>query len=61
LIKDMLATGLLPRVLLIEFDEAHTPLDGDAQSRIGDHMRQLVRAGMQCIAVEGCNATFVQS
>jgi FkbM family methyltransferase len=59
-IRDMLASGLLPRILLIEFDEAHTPLDSDAGLRIEDHIRQLVREGMRCIAVEGCNATFIR-
>lgn len=60
-IRDILASNLLPRVLLIEFDEAHTPLDDEAGSRIGDHIQQLVRAGMRCIAIEGCNATFVRT
>jgi FkbM family methyltransferase len=59
-IRDILASGLLPRILLIEFDEAHTPLDSDAGSRIADHVRQLAQAGMRCIAVEGSNATFVR-
>jgi FkbM family methyltransferase len=60
-IRDMLASKVLPRLLLIEFDEAHTPMDGDAGLRIEDHIRQLVRAGMRCIAVDGCNATFVRT
>lgn len=60
-IRDLLASGPLPRLLLIEFDEAHTPLDGNADSRIGENIRQLVGAGMRCVAVEGCNATFVRN
>lgn len=60
-IADVVASNLLPRLLLVEFDEAHTPLDGDAGLRIGEHIRQLVQAGMRCIAVEGCNATFVRT
>lgn len=60
-IGDILAAGLLPRVLLIEFDEAHTPLDDNAGSRIRGYIRQLVQAGMRCIAVEGSNATFVRT
>lgn len=60
-IKDLLASNMLPRILLIEFDEAHTPLDNDAGERIKEHIRQLVSAGMRCIAVEGCNATFIRS
>lgn len=60
-IKDLLASNMLPRILLIEFDEAHTPLDNDAGERIKEYIRQLVSAGMRCIAVEGCNATFIRS
>ena len=60
-IQDMVASLLLPGILLIEFDEAHTPLDADAESRIGDHIDRLARAGMRCIAVEGSNATFVRA
>lgn len=60
-IRDILATGPLPRLLLIEFDEAHTPLDENAGARIGDNIRQLVNAGMRCVAIEGCNATFIRS
>jgi FkbM family methyltransferase len=59
-INDLVDSNLLPRLLLVEFDEAHTPLDGDSGQRIGDSIRRLVRAGMRCVAVEGCNATFVR-
>jgi len=57
-IKDMAETKLLPRLLLIEFDEAHTPLDGNAGTRIQQHIQMLLQAGWRCIAVEGSNATF---
>lgn len=60
-IKDILNSHLLPRILLIEFDEVHTPLDRDAGSRIRTHINELLRAGMRCVAVEGSNATFVRS
>jgi FkbM family methyltransferase len=60
-ISDLLASNLLPRILLIEFDEAHTPLDNNAGERIKDHIKQLVGAGMCCVAVEGSNATFVRT
>jgi FkbM family methyltransferase len=59
-IRDLVAKGLLPRILLVEFDEVHSPLDGDASTRIADGIRQIVGAGMRCIAVEGSNATFVK-
>ena len=60
IIKDIVKTNLLPRLLLIEFDEAHTPLDNLASTRIREHVDALVQAGMRCIAVEGCNATFTR-
>jgi FkbM family methyltransferase len=60
-IQDVLASKLLPRILLIEFDEAHTPLDNDAGARIKYHINQLVTAGMRCVAIEGSNATFIRS
>ncbi len=60
-IQDLTSSGPLPRLLLIEFDEAHTPLDGKAPERIRQHITLLMRSGMRCIAVEGCNATFVKA
>nr|WP_281719804.1 FkbM family methyltransferase [Nitrosomonas nitrosa] len=60
-IEDMVASGLLPRLLLIEFDEAHTPLDGKAPERISRHIALLAHSGMRCIAVEGSNATFMKA
>jgi FkbM family methyltransferase len=60
-IRDMIASNILPRLLLIEFDEVHTPLDSDAGSRIQLHIDALTRAGLMCIAVEGSNASFVHA
>lgn len=60
-IHDMVESALLPRILLIEFDEAHTPLDDNAGLRIGENIRHLVNAGMRCVAIEGSNATFVRN
>jgi FkbM family methyltransferase len=60
-IRDMVATKLLPRVLLLEFDEAHTPMDSDANTRIKHHVDILGQAGMRCIAVDSCNATFIRA
>jgi FkbM family methyltransferase len=59
-IRDMITSHVLPRMLLIEFDEAHTPLDGNAGTRIKQHIEMLVQAGMRCIAVDGSNATFLK-
>lgn len=60
-IRDMIASSILPRLLLVEFDEAHTPLDGGASSRIQQHINALERAGLICIAVEGSNASFIHA
>jgi FkbM family methyltransferase len=60
-IRDVVNTNILPRILLVEFDEAHTPLDDKAGSRIIEHIDMLIHAGMNCITVEGSNATFVRS
>ena len=60
-IEDLLLSNQLPRILLIEFDEAHTPLDSEAGSRISSHINQLIQAGMRCVALEGSNATFIRS
>jgi FkbM family methyltransferase len=60
-IKDMVTTKLLPRLLLLEFDEAHTPMDSEASARIPHHIEVLEQAGMRCIAVDGCNASFIRA
>lgn len=59
-ISDLVDSRLMPRILLIEFDEGHTPLDSHAGERIGEHMEKLVQAGMRCIAIEGSNASFIR-
>lgn len=60
-IKDLVEAGALPDLFLIEFDEGHTPMDADAPKRIATHVKMLEEAGMRCVFVEGCNATFVRS
>jgi FkbM family methyltransferase len=60
-IRDLVATRLLPRILLIEFDEVHTPLDSNANDRIREHIDLLRQAGMTCVAVERSGATFVRT
>ncbi len=60
-IQDITSSGLLPRLLLVEFDEAHTPLDNKASERIRHHIALLARSEMRCVAIEGNNATFVKT
>jgi hypothetical protein len=59
-IKDIVSSNLLPSVLLVEFDEIHTPIDSNAGIRIKEHIDILVGAGMRCIAIENSNATFMR-
>ena len=58
-IRDLVAAGPLPHLLLIEFDEVHSPQDHDAVERIRTHVRMLQDAGMRCVAVEGSNMTLI--
>jgi FkbM family methyltransferase len=60
-IRDIVATKFLPRLLCIEFDEAHTPMDSEANIRIKRHIEILEQAGMRCIAVEGSDASFIRA
>jgi FkbM family methyltransferase len=60
-VRDIVTTKLFPRVLLLEFDEAHTPMDSEASARIQHHIEVLMQAGMRCIAVDGCNASFIRA
>jgi FkbM family methyltransferase len=57
-ITDMVTANLLPKLLLVEFDEVHSPQSVAACDRIKHHIDLLIQAGMRCIAVEGSNATF---
>jgi FkbM family methyltransferase len=57
-IRDLVRSRILPGLLLIEFDEAHSPKDAGAGGRIKEHVELLLRAGMRCIAVEGSNMTL---
>lgn len=57
-LDDLLRTKLFPKLLLIEFDEAHSPLDDHAMERIAERVHALERAGLRCIAIDGSNVTF---
>lgn len=58
-IQDIVDNGPLPYLLLVEFDEIHTPLDKEAPSRVNKHINLLRSKGMQHIFMEGSNATFI--
>ena len=59
-IRDLATAKQLPRILLVEFDEIHLPLDDHAKDRIREHIGILANAGMTCIAVEGSTMTLVR-
>jgi FkbM family methyltransferase len=59
-IQDLATIQFPPRILLVEFDEGHSPLDHHAGERIQESMDLLKRMGMHCIALDGCNATFIR-
>jgi len=59
-IRDLVFNKILPRMLLVEFDEAHTPMDEGASDRIQQHIEMLIRAGMRCIFIEGSNMSFLK-
>jgi FkbM family methyltransferase len=60
-IKDLIKSNLLPNLLLIEFDEIHTPQDENAFVRIKEHIDLIVNADMKCIFIDGCNIIFVKN
>jgi FkbM family methyltransferase len=60
-IKDMIATRTLPKILFVEFDEIHHPIDSEAQNRIETHIKMLEHAGMRLIATDSGDMTFIQS
>jgi FkbM family methyltransferase len=60
-IRDIVAAKLLPRLLLIEFDEVHTPMDSEANTRIKHHIEMLEKAGMRCIAIDNSDASFIRA
>ena len=55
----MLAEGIQPTVLAVEFDEINFPIDGDAYSRIKTAVEVLVDVGYTIVSVDGPNYTFV--
>jgi len=59
-IEDMIATRTLPRILCVEFDEIHNPLDSAAQNRIEQYIKMLEHAGMRHIVTDVANMTFIQ-
>lgn len=59
-IRNLVSSGPIPRLLLIEFDEIHSPQDADAPTRIQHHIDMLIAAGMRCFSIDGCNFSFIR-
>lgn len=59
-IRNLIDTATLPRLLLIEFDEVHTQIDQDFRLRLQKSFELLREAGMRCVFVEDSNATFIK-
>ena len=59
-IESLLADGIHPRILAIECDEIHSPLDAGADARIAGMIKRLVCAGYRLVVVDGPNYTLVK-
>jgi len=60
-IESMLADGIRPQVLAVEFDEINNALDDGAHSRIKAAVGQMMGMGYLLVSVDGPNYTFVSS
>jgi FkbM family methyltransferase len=61
ILRSIIRDNLHIRVLCIEFDELHHPLDADYKSRIRKMIEELLEFGYQLIRVEGSNYTFIKT
>ena len=55
----LLAQGIRPGLLCVEFDELHHPVDGGFRRRIRARTGRLRAAGYRLIVADGCNYTLV--
>lgn len=58
-LQSMVADGIRPQVLAVEFDEIHSPSDNDAPFRIKSAAEMLVAFGYTLTSVDGPNYTFI--
>lgn len=58
-IQDLIDTAVLPRILLVEFDEFHCPIDPKSGQRILQAIELLQRHGMRLAHLDAGNATFL--
>jgi len=57
-IESLLEDQLDVRVICVEYDEAHTPLDDGYLARMTGSIESLLESGYSLVAVDGCNYTF---
>jgi len=57
-IRGLIDNRCFPRILLIEFDEIHSPLDRKAKGRVENAKSDLLSVGYRLIAVENSNFCF---
>ena len=60
-IADMLASGIRPGLVLIEFDEGNHPPASGGHGRIRDCIRSLRANGYRLVGIEGWNATLARA
>ena len=58
-LENMVDSQIRPRILLVEFDELHTPLDKSANIRVEQCLSMLIRYEMELVWRDNCNFTFV--
>ena len=59
IIDSLLSDGIFPSILCVEFDEGHTPQDGDYLERIAHAISKLKQAGYLATYIDSWNVTFV--
>ena len=60
-ISDLVDNGPLPRVLLVEFDEYHSPMDAGAGRRILESIEKLIQHGLYPVFFDAGNVTFLEN
>lgn len=59
ILDSILAAGIHPRIICVEFDEGHTPRNDDYPQRIRNAINKMKHAGYRATFFDGWNVTFV--
>lgn len=57
-LNSLIESKRFPRILLVEFDELHSPLDSGAQNRVSAVVDRLKNCGYLLDFIDGCNFNF---